>query len=71
MWKVNETSDWAKAKPGPHFGEQKPKLTFFTHSYMFVVALANSAVFFNIVQTAFDPPPLVLNMYVAIFFEGL
>ena len=28
--------------------------------------------FFNIVQTAFDPPPpLVLNMYVAIFFERL
>ena len=27
--------------------------------------------FFNIVQTAFDPPPsLVLNMYVAIFFKG-
>ena len=26
--------------------------------------------FFNIVQTAFDPP-LVLNMYVAIFFDQL
>ena len=31
----------------------------------------NSAVFFNIVQMAFEPPPLVLNMYVAIFFEEL
>ena len=31
---------------------------------------ANSVVFFNIVQTAFDPP-LVLNMYVANFFERL
>ena len=30
-------------------------------------------VLFNIVQTAFDPlsPPLVLNMYVANFFERL
>ena len=31
-------------------------------------SFANSAVFFNIVQTAYDPPPLVLNMYVANFF---
>ena len=32
----------------------------------------NSAVFLNIVQMAFDPPPpLVLNMYVANFFERL
>ena len=31
----------------------------------------NSAVFFNIVQTAFGPLPLVLNMYVANFFEQL
>ena len=26
-----------------------------------------NSVFFNIVQTAFEPPPLVLNMYVAFF----
>ena len=33
----------------------------------------NSAVFLNIVQTAFDPPPpsLVLNMYVANIFDQL
>ena len=27
--------------------------------------------FFNIVQTAFDPPPLFLNIYVADFSKGL
>ena len=33
---------------------------------------ANRAFLFNIAQTAFDPPtPLVLNMYVANFFEQL
>ena len=34
-------------------------------------SIANLQHFFNIVQTAFDPPPLVLNMYVANFFERL
>ena len=29
------------------------------------------SVFSNIVQKAFDPPPLVLNMYVANFFKEL
>ena len=31
----------------------------------------NSEVFFNNVQTAFDPPHLVLNMYVANFLDEL
>ena len=30
-----------------------------------------SSVFFNIVQTAFDPPPSFLNIYVADFSKGL
>ena len=30
-----------------------------------------SAVFFNIVQKAFDPPPFRLNIYVVNFSEGI
>ena len=30
-----------------------------------------SAVFFNIVQKAFDPPPFCLNIYVVNFSEGI
>ena len=31
---------------------------------------ARSAVFLNIVQKAFDPPPFVLNIMLQIFFDG-
>ena len=33
--------------------------------------ICQMCIFFNIVQTAFDPPPLVLNMYVANYFDRL
>ena len=33
--------------------------------------IIKSAVFFNIVQKAFDPPPFRLNTYVVNFSEGI
>ena len=41
-----------------------------TFEHLGVATSTRSAVFLNIVQKAFDPPPLRFEHYVVIFFDG-